>query len=276
MKNLTFTALLLFVGFALSAFARQTNTAAQPASGQNSSAQPATVDSTGPLQPPQSRDFWDGEDPSLAALIFHPYASKAYVKRHVEPIRDRLAELDELTESDQQNIRDVDSRAQQGIHLASDKANLADEHANDAAGKAQTAHQMASALDARLSTDETSVRNLDQYKAGLQTEILFRPGQTELSKQAKDALDAMAAPLKSQRGYILEVQGFSAGHGQAAIASSKKMADAVVRYLVLNHEIPAYRIYEIGIGNPSVDQHASTRIEISLLKNDLDQTASRQ
>ncbi len=94
------------------------------------------------------------------------------------------------------------------------------------------------ALNTRLATDETVVGNLDQYKSGAQTEIRFRPGQTVLSKEAKDALDQMAAQLKNQRGYIIEVQGFSSGKGQAAIGNSRKMADSVVRYLVLNYEIP--------------------------------------
>ncbi len=101
-----------------------------------------------------------------------------------------------------------------------------------------------------------------------------------LSKKAKDALDEMATPLKDQRGYIVEVQGFSAGHGQAAIATSQKMADSVVRYLVLNHEIPVYRIYVVGMGNapPTATAEAKRtsggRVEISLLKNDLETLAS--
>ena len=95
----------------------------------------------------------------------------------------------------------------------------------------------------------------------------------------------MATPLKNQRGYIVEVQGFSSGHGQAAIATSQKMADSVVRYLVLNHDIPVYRIYVVGMGNAPVpsanaDEQAKTRrtsggrVEISLLKNDLEHLAS--
>ena len=98
-----------------------------------------------------------------------------------------------------------------------------------------------------------------------------------LSKQAKDALDELAAQVvKDQHGYIIEVQGFSSGRGQTAIANSRKMADSVERYLVLNHEIPAYRIYVIGMGNAPVPQRASvTRVEISLLKNDLEQTAKQ-
>jgi hypothetical protein len=75
------------------------------------------------------------------------------------------------------------------------------------------------------------------------------------------------------------VQGFSSGHGQGAIATSQKMADSVVRYLVLNHEIPVYRMYVVGMGNaPAAEGEAKHttggRVEISLLKNDLEQLSS--
>jgi outer membrane protein OmpA-like peptidoglycan-associated protein len=104
-----------------------------------------------------------------------------------------------------------------------------------------------------------------------------------LSKEAKDALDEIATQVKNQHGYIIEVQGFSSGRGQAAIATSQKMADSVVRYLVENHDVPVYRIYVVGMGNApvvSADQDAKTRhssggrVEISLLKNNLEQLAS--
>jgi outer membrane protein OmpA-like peptidoglycan-associated protein len=82
--------------------------------------------------------------------------------------------------------------------------------------------------------------------------------------------------VKNQHGYVIEVQGFSSGQGQAAIANSRKMADSVMRYLVLNHEIPAYRIYVIGMGNASgAKRTRGTRVEISLLKNDLEQAAKQ-
>ncbi len=262
-KNRILVTPLLCTVLSAAAFAQQSNSA--------SSAQTGST-----TQPASSQDFWDGEQPSLGALIFHPFATKEYVRRHVQPIRDRINELDEITINDSKMIRDVDARAQQGIQLASAKASLADEHATDAANKAQAAHQTLSALDPRLSKVETVVGSLDQYKTGQQTEIRFRPGQMVLSKQAKDALDEMAGQLKGQRGYILEVQGFSTGQGQAAIANSRKVADSVVRYLVLNHEIPAYRIYVLGMGNAATDSHAhGIRVEVSLLKNELEQTAQK-
>lgn len=267
MKNQTLLLLLLSVALALPAFAQQ--------SGSSSSAQPsASSDQSAPAR--SSQDFWDGDDPSVMALVFHPFASKEYVRRHVQSVKDSVEELDELTQANQKAIKDVDARAQHGIQLASDKATLADEHAVDAGNRADTARQSAAALNTRVSGVETVVGGLDQYKPGPQTEIRFRPGQTLLSKAAKEALDQMAAQLKDQHGYVVEVQGFSAGQGQAAILNSQKMADSVVRYLVLNQEVPAYRIYVIGMGNaPDAKGTHGSRVEVNVLHNDLEQASNK-
>jgi outer membrane protein OmpA-like peptidoglycan-associated protein len=284
MKNRAVVALLVAFVLALPALAQTSSssqdqtTASQPAQS-TASDQSATGNSaTGkPLQPPAREGFWGR---------VNPFARKKYVQRQAQPIRDRLNELDELTASNGKMIKDVDSRAQQGIQLASSKANEADQHAIDAGNKAQMAQQTATQATTRLTTVENVVGNIDQYKATNQTEIRFRPGQAVLSKNAKAALDDLATPLKSQRGYIVEVQGFSSGKGQAAIQNSQKMADSVVRYLVLNHEIPVYRIYVVGMGNAPVpsanaDQQGTTakrtsggRVEVSLMKNDLEQLAT--
>jgi outer membrane protein OmpA-like peptidoglycan-associated protein len=213
----------------------------------------------------------------------NPFARKNYVKRQTDPIRDRVNELDDLTAANSKNIKDTDARAQAGIQMASNKANEADQHAIDAGNKATMAQQSAQQATTRIQTVETVVGNIDQYKASNQTEIRFKPGQTMLSKNAKDALDEMANTVQGQHGYIIEVQGFSSGKGQIAIQNSQKMAESVVRYMVLNHEIPVYRIYLVGMGNAPVagsDADAKTkhisggRVEISLLKNDLEQLSS--
>jgi len=290
MKNRALVALFVAVVLALPAFAQTSSTSqdqsttSQPAqtaptasssSNQASSTSSPTVGATGkqPLQPETRQGFWGK---------MNPWARKKYVQRQTQPIADRVNELDELTANNSKMIKDVDSRAQQGIQLASAKANEADQHAVDAGNRAQAAQQTATQANTRLTTVEQVVGNIDQYKATNQTEIRFRPGQSVLSQNAKTALDDMATPLKDQRGYIIEVQGFSSGHGQAAIATSQKMADSVVRYLVLNHDVPVYRIYVVGMGNApvpsaSTDDQSKTkrtsggRVEISLLKNDLEQ-----
>ena len=286
MKKSTLLGLLLSAILAVPLFA-QDNSASQttttPSSASQSSApasQPSTTradSATGkdPLRPETREGFWGR---------VNPFARKKYVARQTEPIRDRVNELDELTAANTRAIKDTDARAQQGIQIASAKANEADQHAIDAGNRAQAAQQTADKAHTRLNTVEQVVTNIDQYQPATQTEIRFKPGQTVLSKNAKAALDEMATPLKSQRGYVVEVQGFSSGHGQAAIASSQKMAESVVRYLVLNHDIPVYRIYLVGMGNAPTPASAEGdakpkringgRVEVSLLKNNLEQLAS--
>ena len=269
-------ALPLAVVLALPALAQTTSSSQnQPAAAQAQSTDSSTGNATGkaPLAAPSREGFWGR---------INPFARKKYVQRQTEPIRDRVNELDELTSQNSKQIRDVDSRATAGIKLASDKASEADQHAIDAGNKASAAQQSAQQVTARVQNVETVVSNIDQYKASNQTEIRFRPGQTALSKNAKDALDQMAGNLKGQRGYIIEVQGFSSGKGQTAITTSQKMAESVVRYLVLNHDIPVYRIYLVGMGNAPVpsdeaskSKHISGgRVEVSLLKNDLEQLSA--
>jgi len=274
MKKQLFVTLFLSAVLAIPGFAQQSNsTPPATTAGQGTSASQSADANLEPLSSQTPTDFWDGDDPNLANLIAHPFASKKYVLRHTRPIKDRLNELDQITTETSQMTKDVDARAQRGIQMASEKSSLADQHATDAATKAQLAQTAATQASTRVASAEQMVGSLDQYKGTGQTEIRFRPGQTVLSKAAKDALDEMATPLKDQRSYIIEIRGFSSGHGQAAIAASQKMADSVVRYLVLSHNIPVYRIYVTSMGNAAVGGGGAGskggRVEISLLKNDL-------
>ncbi len=265
MKN-RIASILLASLFTLPALAQTAPTTAPAA--------PAAATATGkqPLTIETKEGFWGR---------VNPFARKKYVQRQLTPVAGRLNELDELTATNTRSIKDVDGRAQSGIKLAADRASEADQHAIDAGNRANAAQTTAQQANTRLTGVETAVGNIDQYHAINQAEILFRPGQNVLSKNAKEALDGMATTLKNQRGYVVEVQGFSSGKGQTAIGNSQKMADAVVRYLVLSHEIPVYRIFVVGMGNaPKTDADGKTvringgRVEVSMLKNNLDQMAS--
>ena len=226
-----------------------------------------------PLQPELRQGFWGK---------INPFARKKYVQRQLSPIRNRVNELDDLTAANARNIKDVDARAQEGIRQASAKANEADQHATDAGNRAQQANQTALQASNRLNTVEQVVGNIDQYQPTSQTEIRFRSGQMALSSKAKEALDGMTTNLKDQKGYIIEVQGFSASGGQAGIQSSQALANSVVRYLVEKNEVPVYRVFVMGMGNARVAVSDETgakpahgnRVEVSLLRNSVDQLAS--
>jgi outer membrane protein OmpA-like peptidoglycan-associated protein len=238
----------------------------QPATATTSTSDQSTAERK-PLEYQRREGFWGK---------INPFARKKYVRRQLDPVRDRVNELDELTSQNAKMIKDVDSRATEGIRQASLKATEADQHAVEAGSRAQVAHQTASQATQRLQTVEHVVGNIDQYQLTTQAEIRFRPGQATLSKRAKDALDQLATPLKDQKGYVIEVQGFSSGRGQAAIENSQRMAQSVVRYLVLEHQIPVFRVFVLGMGNAPLPASATSgkprrtsggRVEISLLKN---------
>jgi flagellar motor protein MotB len=258
----------------------------QPAASNQSSSQPTQSSSSAttpdansdqnfsaqqPLQPDTRQGFWGK---------LNPFARKKYVQRQLSPIRNRVNELDDLTAANARQIKDVDTRAQQGIRDADAKATQADQHAIDAANRAQQANQTALDASNRLNTVQQVVGNIDQYQPATQTEIRYRSGQTVLSAKDKQALDDMTANLPNEKGYIIEVQGFSSGAGQAGVRNSQAMANSVVRYLVENNQVPVYRIYVMGMGNAKLPANDATssghgnRVEISLLKNNVDQLAS--
>lgn len=280
MKKSYLLSLALAAALVIPAAAQNSNSSsdqqsqANQAQSQTQQAQPADQSATAhdPLKYERHEGFWGK---------LNPFARKKYVTKQLDPIRGRVNELDELTAKNAKMIADVDARATEGIRNAMSKANDADTHAVDAGNRATQAQQTAQQATTRIATVEQAVTKIDTYEPITQAEIHFRPGQAVLSKKAKDALDEMATSLKDQKGYIVEVQGFSTGRGSAAIDNSRQMAQSVVRYLVLNHEVPVYRIYTVGMGNAPIQaadgkktRIRGGRVEISLLKNGLGDLAS--
>jgi outer membrane protein OmpA-like peptidoglycan-associated protein len=263
----------------------QNQTPTQTQSQPQSESQTPSADQQATGQPPltleQKEGFWGK---------MNPFARKKYVRKQLQPVVGRVNELDELTAANSKSIKDVDARSQEGIRMASLKASEADTHALDATNRANQAHETASQANNRLQSVEKVVSNIDQYQRVQDTEIRFRPGQLALSDKAKAALDELAVPLKEQKGYVVEVQGFSTTKGQAGIQSSQQMADSVVRYLVLQHDVPVYRIFKVGMGNAPVKTAAQTqeptqqqkrrmrggRVEISLLRNNVSDLQAAQ
>ena len=242
---------------------QQSNTQIQTGISSNQSATATTEHQ--PLELQSKEGFWGK---------LNPFARKKYVRRQMAPVIGRVNELDELTAANARNIKDVDARASEGLRLANQKVSEADSHAMEAANRANLAHETAAQANTRLQSVESALQNVDKYEPVTEAEIRFRPGQTLLSKKAKAALDEIAQSMQDQKGMIVEVQGFSSGSGAASIENSQRMAQSVVRYLVINHDIPVYRIYTVGMGNVPVKtaegknrRLTGGRVEIALLKN---------
>jgi outer membrane protein OmpA-like peptidoglycan-associated protein len=188
-----------------------------------------------PLENQSNEGFWGH---------MNPFARKKWVKREVDPIRDRENELDQLQAKNANNIKDVDSRAQAGINNAMMAANNADQHAADAASRANAAQSTATTATSRTDALNGTVSGLDQYQPATSTDVPFAAGRTALGPQGKSTLDDMAAKLAGDKGYIVEIQAYS----RSGVQTSQAMADSVARYLVTEHQVPLYRIYRTGLG----------------------------
>ena len=215
-----------------------------------------------PLEQQSKEGFWGH---------MNPLARKKWVQRQIDPVRDRTNELDQLQAKNANDIKDVDSRATAGISKAMLAANAADAHAADAATSANRANSLAVSASGKTAALNGTVSNLDQYQKVSAMELPFVAGHTALNSKAKDSLDQVATSLSSEKGYIVEVQGYS----KAGIASSQAMADAVVRYLVEAHQVPVYRIYRTGLGKQTAaaenadDKPLVNGVRVTVLHNSL-------
>src|SRR5580698_280392 len=216
-----------------------------------------------PLPTKSNEGFWGH---------MNPFARKKWVNRQLSPVKDRLNELDQLTAKNANDIKDVDSRAQAGIHQAQSTADQASQTATTANSTATQANQTAMQASSQTSKLNTTVAGLDQFQQVNDTEIRFRPGQTALNAKAKDALSQIATQLQGQKGYIVEVAGYSHARGQAGIQNPQHMADAVVRYLA-EQQIPVYRIHQVAMGNAKIEDSegasSGSVVRVTLMQNSL-------
>ncbi|HEV3469770.1 MAG TPA: OmpA family protein [Pyrinomonadaceae bacterium] len=147
---------------------------------------------------------------------------------------------------------------------------------NAARGGAKAAQETADAAVAGVNATNERISALDDYQVQNTTSVLFRVGSAVLSRDAKSQLDQVAQQALQAKGYVLEVTGFASSDGstEANRRLSQRRADAVIRYLVENHNIPLRRIitpYGFGELNPVAENNSregriqNRRVEVKVL-----------
>ncbi len=254
---------VLASAFAIPAFAQQAQPAAEPQSTPPTAAQQQSA--TPPISDAKE-GFWGR---------VNPFARKKWVNKRVDPLKDRLSELDEVNAKNARDIQDVDSRAQAGISKAQSTADGANQTATAAGDQAKRAGMTAQGAGTHVDLLNAKVDGLDQYRQVNGVEVKFRSGQPVVSAEARKQLDELAANLAGHQGYILEIEGHSPLAGSAGIQSSGRLTEAVKRYLVTEHQIPVYRLHAVSLGNAKVadqDEAKLTKtssVQIRLMENSL-------
>jgi outer membrane protein OmpA-like peptidoglycan-associated protein len=218
---------------------------------------------------------------ALAVAGVSGCATKNYVRTQTTPLVEHTDQLDRKTSANNQQIHEVDSRAQAGITTAQGAADTATQNAQSASQAATQAETAANEAVHRADSLDSVVKGLDQYKQVADVSVTFGFDKAMLTKDDKEQLDTFAASLGSAKSYILEVTGGtdSTGSVQYNYDLSQRRADAVVQYLAANYGVAAHRFYLIGIGkdhevapNTTADgRKQNRRVEVQLLSNMSDQ-----
>ncbi|MEJ7616186.1 MAG: OmpA family protein [Pyrinomonadaceae bacterium] len=150
--------------------------------------------------------------------------------------------------------------------------------ANTARGGAKAAQETADAAIAGVSATNERIAALDDYTVQQVTTVNFKLGSFVLSPEAKAQLDTMAQQLTSAKNFMVEITGFADATGGDDLNRrlSQRRADAVVRYMAENHNVPLRRmITPFGYGEMQAVADNTTRegraqnrrVEVKMLIN---------
>ncbi|MBA2339540.1 MAG: OmpA family protein [Pyrinomonadaceae bacterium] len=182
------------------------------------------------------------------------------VEARVNPVEDRVSQTE-------QNAQRISGQLDELAAVS-----------NAARGGAKAAQDTADAAVAGVNATNERISSLDDYAEQGGVTINFRVGSSVLSPESKAQLSQVATQALTIRGYIIEVRGFADATGgvEANRRLSQQRADAVVRYMVENHNIPLRRITTpFGYGesqavadNTTRDGRAQNRrVEVKVLVN---------
>lgn len=194
--------------------------------------------------------------------------------RTARAVESRATPLEERASASEGRLSEVEQNAQKLSGQLDELAAVS----NAARGGAKAAQETADAAVAGVNATNDRISALDDYVPQETAAVTFRVGSAVINAENKAKLDAIATKALNAKGYVLEVTGFadSTGNTERNRALSSRRADAVIRYLVENHQIPLRRIvtpYGFGESNPVADNKTrdgraqNRRVEVKVLVN---------
>jgi outer membrane protein OmpA-like peptidoglycan-associated protein len=194
--------------------------------------------------------------------------------RTARTVESRATPLEERASASEGRLSEVEQNAQKLSGQIDELAAVS----NAARGGAKAAQETADSAVAGVNATNDRISALDDYVPQETAAVNFRVGSSVLAADAKTKLDEIAAKALNAKGYVLEVTGFAdaTGNTNTNRALSQRRADAVIRYLVEQHQIPLRRIitpYGFGESNPVADNKTrdgraqNRRVEVKVLVN---------
>src|SRR5882762_577565 len=216
----------------------------------------------------------EGRGGSSGELVANKVRFNEADMRVARSVESRAAPLEERASTTETKLSQVEENAQRLSGQLDELAAVA----NTAKGGARAAQETADAAVTGVNETNERISALDDYVPQTTTAVNFKVNSALLSDDAKTKLDDLATRAMNTKGYVIEVSGYTDATGsvQKNRVLSQHRADAVIRYLVENHQIPLRRIitpYGYGKTNPVADnstregREQNRRVEIKLLVN---------
>jgi len=202
-------------------------------------------------------------------------ATKKYVQSNLAPLEVKLDNTNKQVAQNGQRITDLDKKTEREISQAQSSADDANQLANKAQRSALDARGLAQQGISDAAAVKQEVENADNFQSVRKATILFGFNQSKLTSEDTETLDSLAQTVSGMKHYVLEVKGFTddVGPKQYNLSLSHKRADAVVRYLTLDKQIPLVRVYVAGYGeeDPAAPNKTKSgreqnrRVDVSIL-----------
>lgn len=198
------------------------------------------------------------------------------VVSQVVPVEGRVTETESRLTQSEDNAKRLSGQIEElaaVANTASGGAKAAQETADKAMAAANSANERITTTNDTLNS---RISSLDEYDAAKTIAINFKVRSVKLSAEAKTALDEIAEQAKSEKGYMIQVAGFASADGSEALNRrlSQQRAEAVMSYLIENHDINQRRIITpLGFGEarPAADnasregREQNRRVEVAIL-----------
>ena len=196
---------------------------------------------------------------SAFALAITGCATKKYVAQHVDPVQQKLDEVDKNQQNTAKQLEGDETK----LSATSEKADAADSRATDALGRADAASKKADQVRDDLRNElNDRIANIDDYKSSGDVTVLFKFNSDKLTDEGKQQLDELASgQVESMKRYFIAIQGFTdkIGSPEHNLELSRRRAASVQTYLVAQHNVPVYRIQIVGLGKDKPVNDEKTR-----------------
>ena len=179
----------------------------------------------------------------LSARIDTTDANAKELKDHVDRVATQTDQNTKNIASVKDDVAKVDTKANQ-VRTETQKAqSTADKAVTDTAS-------LSTSVDRNVGTINRRIDNLNNYSVVTEKTVYFPFNSASPTNGYDEALTEVANLMNQNKGAIIVLEGHTDSTGQDTynVNLAEKRADAVLHHLVVDMNLPMYRIYKMGYG----------------------------